>query len=302
MEGLQHLQGQLSNLSQQMDPKVAPLENQLASIPGHMQALYSVLGRLTGAINELGQKTVDKEYFDAKVEEMNAKTTANTKEIETIKDATKQLETKVNNNHQEILSGMNTEIDMRIKKLNNVVIFGLGESQKTEAKDKKLDDKATVNELLSDISPTVKIQPKTLYRAGKPSTDKTRPLIVVLDNNDAKGLLFKNVKNLKNNDKWTNVSIRDDKTKLQIHYDKIRDATISEKAKLQNNAMNRSEYNQGYRWVVKGRPGNKHLSKVKFNPETIFGETTMNGTFAGFSDSPINNEPSNLSIQETADS
>ena len=60
MEGLQHLQGQLSNLSQQIDPQVAPLENQLASIPGHMQALYSVLGRLTGAINDLGQKTVDK--------------------------------------------------------------------------------------------------------------------------------------------------------------------------------------------------------------------------------------------------
>ena len=146
------------------------------------------------------------------------------------------------------------------------------------------------------------MQPKTLYRAGKPSADKTRPLIVVLDNNDAKGFLFKNVKNLKNNEKWANISIRDDKTKLQIHYDKIRDTSMIEKAKLQNNAMNRSEYNQGYRWVAKGRSGNKHLSKVKFDPETIFGETTMNGTFAGFTVSPGNNELTNPSIQEATDS
>ena len=46
--------------------------------------------------------------------------------------------------------------------------------------------------------------------------------------------------------------------------------------------MPKAEYNQGYRWVANGRSGNKRVLKVKFDPNTIFGDNTMNITFMGF--------------------
>ena len=282
MEGLHQLQGKLATQIQQMEPESAGAESTLASIPQHMKALYSVLNHLTIAINDLGKKSVTTDHFDEKMEDLHAKITTNTKEITAMKEETKRLEAKVDSNHNEILTGMNAEIDMRIKKINNVVIFGIDESNKQQAQAKKDDDAAIVNELLSDISPTEVLPTKTMYRAGKPTEGKTRPLIVVLKDKDTKGKLYKNAKNLRGKNKWANVSIRDDKTKLQIHYDRVHDEETNERAKQQNTSMPRPEYNQGYRWVVRGRSGNKRVSKVKFDPDTIFGNNTMDNTFLGF--------------------
>ena len=174
------------------------MTGQLSAIPQHMKALYTALSHLTLTITDFGTKTVNKDYFDEKMTELHDKADTNAKEITVLKEGTKSMESKIDNNHHRMLSGMNTEIDMRIQKLNNVVIFDSKESRKQEAKAKKEEDIAIFNELLNDISPTEVLPTKTMFRAGKPSDGKTRPFIVALNNKDTKEKLFKNTKSLRN--------------------------------------------------------------------------------------------------------
>ena len=85
------------------------------------------------------------------------------------------------------------------------------------------------------------------------------------------------------------LTIKDDKTKLQIHVDKVKDAEREKEAKKKNNELPRQEYEEGYRFVVQGRSGNKTLKKTKFDPQSerqpqALSERTLNTTFQGFAD------------------
>ena len=133
MDNLSQLQGLINNKSTQLDTTES-LEGQLATIPDHMKALYTVLSHLTVAIADLGAKTVSKDYVDGKIEEADTKITANATEIASTNEKLNKLTKKVEENNQEMLIGLNSEIDSRIKKMNNVIIFGVPESQKQDAK------------------------------------------------------------------------------------------------------------------------------------------------------------------------
>ena len=125
---------------------------------------------------------------------------------------------------------------------------------------------------------------KTCFRAGKPDPDKNRPLVMVLNSKKAKETIFKNAKNLKGKTRWKKVSIKDDKTKLQLHCDKTIYENRLLEAQTKNREMEPDEYEQGYRWTVKRKGNRSTLHKQKFDLKemSILTNNTLHETFNGF--------------------
>ena len=265
-----------------------------------MQSLQGSLEEMKHSFHDMSRNAVTKEYLDSKIDTVTQQVTRNTSAITELGHHHVTLAQKVDDNHNDVLSGMNSEIDMRLKKQNNLAVFGMTESAKSTPEERKEDDKKRIDDLINDILPTTeKVAPKTLFRPGKPQPGKARPVVVVLNNQHDKAKIFKHKKALKGNTRWKNVSIKPDRTKLQMHYDKIRDNEKEQQARKQNLEMEKSEYDDGHRWVVQGPSGFRRLKKVKLSLTEIFNEQTLQQTFGGFGSESVLVNPGNLQLGHT---
>ena len=286
---------------------IASLSNQItpsASDPvaQHMQVMYQVLSRLAQSVENIEEKCATKEDLHKALAVTNENVAENKSRID---DLTQRVD-KLEKEREDILFGVNTEIDARIRKQRNLVIFGMPESNRATAGGRKEQDLTITKDLFKDM----KLDPdeavnsiRTLYRPGRKDDKKPhpRPLVISFNKPSKKYKVLQNAKNLKDQTKWKKVSLCNDKTKMQLHYEQENDKNVEDEIKEKNQNLSNGEKQKGIKWIAKGPKGRKRAQKQQLNLSELFAERTLNGTFSGFDAtfSNTNNLSMTISNEET---
>ena len=129
--------------------------------------------------------------------------------------------------------------------MNNIIIHGISEQTTGEDANSKEHDGKFIKSFLEAIE--VDVQPKQIIRLGNKTSDKKRPVKVILKNTDDKEKIMSSLAKLKNADKdIRGISVRDDYTQEERKLIQ----TMHEEAKRRNEADNVTH------WKVRGTPKN----------------------------------------------
>ena len=90
------------------------------------------------------------------------------------------------------------EIEDQKRRVNNLVCFNLPESKKQTASDKKMDDANRFTKICKDIGVS-EVDITSCFRIGKPGTDRTRPLKVILKEKKHRNDIIQQARNIKTN-------------------------------------------------------------------------------------------------------
>ena len=285
---LQEIEQDLARLTNELPPTSAGDPN--ATLNYHMNNLYGILGGLANGISELRTNSITKTDLNNVIAPLHEATTTNAKDIEQLKLKTEQIQ----KNQETNLAGISEEIDNRLRKQNNVAIFGLPESTNPDPKAKRQADLKETNDLLADLdmNTTTDQAVKTTFRVRKSrnpaatSNVTPSPLIIVFKNIHYKEKMFRNVKGLKGNPRWSKISIKPDKTKLQQHLSTVEFKAATAEAKRKNDDLSLEEAAEGVQYVVRNQRGRSRVARtIKPNEPlasmAVFDETG-NTTFHGF--------------------
>ena len=106
------------------------------------------------------------------------------------------------------------EVEDREKRRNNVIVFSVEEREQGSLEERREHDIDVVNEVLDSLG-FGDVVLNNVHRLGRTSSGKFRPLKVPLVNYSVKASVLQKSRLLKQNDKFKNVYITNDRTKLQ---------------------------------------------------------------------------------------
>ena len=92
---------------------------------------------------------------------------------------------------------MPNEVQLRERKQNNLILFGLHDVSQDGGSDKDF-----VATLFHDLGVEIDLAETSIFRVGRAGTDGQRPIIIKLENQEKKAHILFKAKNLKNNKKW----------------------------------------------------------------------------------------------------
>ena len=119
---------------------------------------------------------------------------------------------------------MPNEVQLRERKRNNLILFGLNGASQDGGSDQDL-----MRTLFDDLG--VKIDLETsIFRVGRACTDGRRPIIIKLKDQETKSHILFQAKGLKNNEKWKGISIAHDLTKMQCQQAKAMEMQLRKTA------------------------------------------------------------------------
>ena len=128
---------------------------------------------------------------------------------------------------EDLISNAINEFQERDRKKNNIILFNIPESKEDQLDDQVNDDKAVLQQVCSALSIN-NIQFNSLRRIGRKS-DKQRPVIITLANQDTRQMLLSNAKKLRNlqdDSPFKKIVIKPDLTKSQIQAQKQLQAAL----------------------------------------------------------------------------
>ena len=130
------------------------------------------------------------------------------------------------------------EIYERQKRKQNIVMFNVPETLDVSFENQKEQDRIKVTNILNAINPNVSTNEIRIQRLGRldPVNPKSRVIKVTLNQENDVHVIIKNVKALKNNEHFRNVSVAFDKTPKQIeHYKRLQQELQSRISKGEKN-------------------------------------------------------------------
>lgn len=148
------------------------------------------------------------------------------------------LDDKIGNPTIEIIS----ELTLREKKKNNVIIFGLNEVEDIQENTQE-DTVDHLHEQINKVLETLKIPYKDVIhykKIGRKSTEKKRPLILTFRTKEDKEKIFKNAVYLKNSN-FKQISIRNDLTKMEITESKNKKKKKENESEINETSVTNSE-------------------------------------------------------------
>ena len=101
------------------------------------------------------------------------------------------------------------ELGQREMKQNNLVVFGLSESNR---------DVETIQELVTTVGTHSEIS--STFCVGQEMEGRPRPLVICFATKQGRDQLYSNLRNLRGRDRWNKVSVVPDLTKLQYMEEK----------------------------------------------------------------------------------
>jgi len=139
--------------------------------------------------------------------------------------------TSAHDNTTNNVGAVMNEIQERKNRENNLIIYGIEEKDTTSREERVEHDLVQTVEILKicDTHIQTKEVKKTirLGKYDKEKKDKKRPILVTLEDSEKKSKIFKGAKNLKEIEKWENISLANDLTKSERESEKA----LHEKAK-----------------------------------------------------------------------
>ena len=179
-------------------------------------------------------------------------------DFEKLKDLVAKLETGMDELRKnsavssQILSSAPNELHQRERKKNNLIIFGLGESN--EALNEEV-----VDDLFHDLGTVITSDEYQCFRVGKYNSQNYRPLVIKLPNAIIKNDILAKAKMLKGNEKWKGVSITHDLTKMQCAEEKTNELLLRQEAVKRNEGLSPEEKLTKI-WKVIGGRGSRALA------------------------------------------
>lgn len=164
-----------------LEPKIGELERLVADLKVKVEAL-EVSSRLKDEkIAELENKLNNGENVGAQSNDLWSTIT--------------KRNTKKSNEQLKVLNVVAEEGRVREKKENNIVIFGLKESEKENVTEKKNDD----DELVKKVLETINVQPShvAMFRLKAKETTKPKPLIMILKDKSERNKILAAARRLK---------------------------------------------------------------------------------------------------------
>ena len=254
-----------------MTPEFVDCCDKLNRLNGGSAFLCSVCRKLVAKLNK-SFKDMEKQMsaFEQRLEKSELENKALKEKIEKMEAQTDQVRSKMGSMEKEIETGMESakkevkeEISMERKEIeeraNNIVVYGLKESEKEEAKDRKEEDYEKVKEMVEEIGVEVKGNMEVKFRAGKKvEGGKPRPVIVRVEDDESRELLLKNARRLARKDDWQTVFISPDLTWKQREEAKKEEKKLREEAERKNEEA-KNEGRTGGKWTVIGQRGKRRV-------------------------------------------
>ena len=142
---------------------------------------------------------------------------------------------------------------LRERKRNNVIIFGLQESE---------NDAALIHSLFQNMEcPCTADDIRGIYRVGNKSDDKKRPIVVKFTSMGKKNAILSLASQLRWNEKWRGVVVTHDLTKIEYLEEKQRESQLKQAAEERNKKLTESEKKLSY-WKVIGGRGRRHVALI----------------------------------------
>ena len=121
-----------------------------------------------------------------------------------------------NINSETICTKVVTEISERENRANNIIMHGIDESNEEDGADRTREDWETIKQVLTEIG--IEEQPgdqTMMKRLGERTEDKKRPILISLKDKRTKQEIITKARKLKDSEKFKQVGISHDLTKIQ---------------------------------------------------------------------------------------
>ena len=139
------------------------------------------------------------------------------------------------------------ELQLRQRKRRNLVIFGLNESNA---------DREDVDALVRDVGVVANVN--SVYHVGATVENRPRPLVVQFAMEYNRDQVNNNLRNLKGQTKWNQISVVPDMTKMQRIQEMIIYKQLIEEIKQKN-----AENTQNGVWKIVRSRGNRRIAFIK---------------------------------------
>ena len=112
------------------------------------------------------------------------------------------------------------ELNDRMSRINNIIVHGLPESEKSDYQERRKEDHAKIQNILINVLDISNTEVLETVRLGQPAKSisqqqKPRPLQIVLPSQYLKRKVLRAAGNLSKHPKYSNVSLKDDRTPFQ---------------------------------------------------------------------------------------
>ena len=134
---------------------------------------------------------------------------------------------------------------LRERKRNNIIIFGLQETE---------NDVVLIHSLFQNLEcPGTTDEIRGIYRVGSRSDEKKRPIVVKFASIGMKNTILSLASQLRWNEKWRGVVITHDLTKVEYLEEKQRETQLKKVAEERNEKLTESEKILSHWKVIGGR-------------------------------------------------
>lgn len=214
------------------------LSSQMASVLSKLDVLLDKVNKIDSISKDVAEIRLEVSAVSSSLANLEPRVAAAEDKVQTIVQNLTNVSTKVKSQEDRLatlesqsssdssLASTIEEINQRKLRAKNIMVFGLGESAKGTAGDRTSDDLAKLRTILSAIDPTLDVNTFKLFRVGKGSRNKPRPIKVIVGCEASVQKITKTATKERLNclgDEFSNVSIGRDRTKLETaHLNSLR--------------------------------------------------------------------------------
>ena len=252
---------------------------------GKMDHLIAVIEKLVNRYEDIEKKLESKcsvddvSVLDAKIKQLESRMSEQNSDMEkkfsefedhfmvnksgddTDKDNAIADEDRIKFVVQEEINRKSVEEQDTERRKRNIIIYRVPEKKSDNVTERKLSDSVYVKDLLDCVF-NMKVEDQDLekmYRLGRWSEDKARPLLVAFKTVELKESIMANLRNLKHTvDKFKGVSISHDLHPKEREENKV----MIEEAKREHTTSS-TEQVENYRFLVVGKGQRKKVIKIK---------------------------------------
>ena len=173
--------------SKKMETKIGKLEEKIDGKPSKEEVDTQIAAKLDEALETKVEESIDEKMQG--IENINSET---------------------------ICTKVVTEISERENRANNIIMHGIDKSNEEDGADRTREDWETIKQVLTEIG--IEEQPgdqTTMKRLGERTEDKKRPILISLKDKRMKQEIITKARKLKDSEKFKQVGISHDLTKIQ---------------------------------------------------------------------------------------
>ena len=220
------------------------------------KSFRDVEARMVEMESQLKKSELERQTLAAKVERLESKS-------DQVKDKVvgmeKEIEAGMERTKKEVMTEMESERKEREDRSENLVVYGMKESEADDTEVRKEEDGRRMLELAEEIGVEVRGEVAVKFRAGKRNeSGRPRPMIVKVADDETRQKLLANARRLSRKEEWKKVYVSPDLTWQQ------REEAREEEKKLREEAEKKTEEAKnagrgGGKYVVVGPRGRRRV-------------------------------------------